>query len=66
MVRDYLAGLTPDDLEAERRNPWAPEHPETVRSCLHVILEEEWEHLRFALRDLDVLDAREDAAATAR
>jgi hypothetical protein len=26
-----------------------------VRSCLHVILEEHWEHLRFALRDLDAI-----------
>jgi hypothetical protein len=26
-----------------------------VRKCLHVILEESWEHLRFALRDLDAM-----------
>jgi len=26
-----------------------------VRHCLHVILDEGWEHLRFALRDLDVI-----------
>jgi hypothetical protein len=56
MVRDFLATVTPDDLDAPRRNPWAP-RPETVRSCLHVILEEEWEHLRFATRDLDALEA---------
>jgi hypothetical protein len=24
----------------------------TVLECLHVILNEEWEHLRYALRDL--------------
>lgn len=54
-VRGFLATVTPEDLAAERRNPWAPEHPETVLSCLHTILEEEWEHLRFALRDLDVV-----------
>lgn len=29
---------------------------ETVRRCVQVILEEEWEHLRFATRDLDALD----------
>jgi hypothetical protein len=56
MVRDFLADVTDDDLDQERRNPWGPEHPETVRSCLQVILEEEWEHLRFALRDLDTID----------
>ena len=57
MVRDLLAGVSVDELDGERRNPHAPEHPETVRSCLHVILEEEWEHHRFAVRDLDAIDA---------
>lgn len=57
LVRDYLAHVTSDELDDIRRNPWDPEAPETVRSCLHVILEEEWEHLRFALRDLDALEA---------
>ena len=57
MVRDLLAGVSVDELDEERRNPHAPEHPETVRSCLHVILEEEWEHHRFAVRDLDAIDA---------
>jgi hypothetical protein len=57
MVRDFLATVTPEELDAPRRNPWAPAEPETVRSCLHVILEEEWEHLRFATRDLDVIEA---------
>ena len=55
MVRDFLATVSPDDLDVPRRNPWAP-RPETTRSCLHVILEEEWEHLRFATRDLDALE----------
>ena len=57
LVRDFLATVTPADLDHEARNPHAPGHPETVRSCLHVILGEEWEHLRFALRDLDVIEA---------
>ena len=61
MVRDVLAEVTPDDLSATRPNPWGGEHAETVLSCLHVILEEEWEHLRFAVRDLDVIAARSDA-----
>jgi hypothetical protein len=57
MVRDFLATVTPDELAGTRANPWGPDHPETVLSCLHVILEEEWEHLRFAVRDLDTIEA---------
>jgi hypothetical protein len=55
MVRDFLATVTPGDLATTRRNPWAPDHEETVLSCLHVILNEEWEHHRFAIRDLDAI-----------
>ena len=58
MVRDFLATVTTDELARARRNPWAPEYPETTLSCLHVILEEEWEHHRYAVRDLDALAAR--------
>jgi hypothetical protein len=57
MVRDFLASVTPDDLAATRKNPHDPEHAETTLSCLHVILEEEWEHHRFAVRDLDTIEA---------
>jgi hypothetical protein len=57
MVRDFLATVTADELAATRSNPHAPAYPETTRSCLHVILEEEWEHLRFAVRDLDAIAA---------
>ena len=56
MVRDLLASVTSDELAATRRNPWAPAHEETTRSCLHVILEEEWEHHRYAVRDLDAIE----------
>jgi hypothetical protein len=56
MVRDFLAAVTPDQLTEPRRNPWAPEYPETVLSCLHVILGEEWEHHRYAVRDLDAIE----------
>lgn len=55
MVRDLLASVTPDDLGGTRPSPWAPEHTETVLSCLRTILEEEWEHHRYAVRDLDAL-----------
>ena len=57
MVRDYLATVTPDVLAEERRNPHDPAYPETTLSCLHVILEEEWEHHRYAVRDLDTIEA---------
>ncbi|HVX47654.1 MAG TPA: DinB family protein [Mycobacteriales bacterium] len=58
MVREFLAAVTPDELNTERRNPHAPEYPETTLSCLHTILEEEWAHHRYALRDLDAIEAR--------
>ena len=57
MVRDFLATVTAGDLAAIRKNPWAPEHPETVLSCLRVIFNEEWEHHRYAVRDLDAIAA---------
>ncbi|MGH3170522.1 MAG: DinB family protein [Trebonia sp.] len=59
MVRDFLASVTPDELAETRRNPHAPEYPETVLSCLHTILEEEWEHHRYAVRDLEAIGARQ-------
>jgi hypothetical protein len=55
MVRRYIAGTTSEELAAPRKNPHAPDYPETVLSCLRTILEEEWEHHRYAVRDLDVL-----------
>jgi hypothetical protein len=57
-VRELLATVTPEELAVARKNPHNPEHPETTLSCLHVILEEMWEHLRFAVRDLDAIEAR--------
>jgi hypothetical protein len=55
MVRDFLAGVTTAELAASRPNPHEPGERETTRSCLHVILEEEWEHHRYAVRDLDAI-----------
>ena len=57
MVRDLLAGITETDLVTPRRNPWSPQHAETTLSCLHTIVDEEWEHHRYAVRDLDAIDA---------
>ncbi len=61
MVRNFLATVTSDDLAVTRKNPWAPEYPETILSCLHVILGEEWEHHRYAVRDLDSVESTSDA-----
>lgn len=55
MVSDFLATVTDVLLDEERRNPHNPAEAETVRTCLHVILEESWEHLRFAQRDLETI-----------
>jgi hypothetical protein len=57
MVRDFLATVTSDELAGTRRNPHDPEGRETVLSCMHVILHEEWEHHRYAVRDLDAIEA---------
>ncbi len=61
MVREFLATVTSDDLAAARKHPWAPQYPVTILYCLHVILREEWEHHRFAVRDLDAIDATSGA-----
>ena len=55
MVREFLAAATPELLAAPRANPHDPSCPETVLSCLHTILDEEWEHHRYAVRDLDAI-----------
>jgi hypothetical protein len=61
MVRDFIAAVTADELATPRKNPHEPDYPETTLSCLHVILEEEWEHHRYAVRDLDAIEAKADA-----
>jgi hypothetical protein len=60
MVREFLATVTSGELAAARSNPHDPECPETTLSCLHVILEEEWEHHRYAVRDLDAIEAKQN------
>jgi DinB family protein/pentapeptide repeat protein len=57
MVRDYLATVTADELAGERVNPWGGEWKPTVLQCLRVIFDEEWNHHRYAVRDLDAIDA---------
>ena len=60
-VRRAIAALTAEELQRVCVPPDAPGHPtreHTVRKCLHVILDEEWEHHRYATRDLDLLEGR--------
>jgi DinB superfamily len=60
MVRGIVAGLTDDDLERDCPRLPAPGYPEgtsTIGRCLNVIMEEECEHRRYAVRDLAALEA---------
>lgn len=55
MVADFLATVTADQLAEDRPFVWDPVHRVTVLECVHVILNEWWEHHRYATRDLDAL-----------
>ena len=60
LVRGIVDGLTDTDLERTCMRAPAPGYPEEARSigeCLGVVMEEECEHHRFAVRDLAVLQA---------
>ena len=60
-VRKVIAGATAEELERNCVPPSSPGHPRkdhTVLQCLHVVLKEEWQHHRYAIRDLDVLEKR--------
>jgi hypothetical protein len=60
VIRRIVDGLTPEELERRcERNP-APGYPEesrTVAQCLSVVMREEVEHQRYAVRDLAVLES---------
>lgn len=56
-VRRALAEMTAERLEETTGTPpWEP-HRMPVLTCLHVILAEECEHHRYAVRDLDLIEA---------
>jgi hypothetical protein len=60
-VRSYLEAVTPDELArqcAPNPAPGFPPVPEqhTVLDCIHVLLDEEWAHHRFAIRDLAAIE----------
>jgi uncharacterized protein YjbI with pentapeptide repeats len=62
-VREVIAGLTAQSLDAETepvQGPgWPPPRSFPVRECLLIILNEEWEHRLYAERDLAALEARD-------
>ena len=61
-VRSFLAGVGPDELSREVDGPpWAGGRL-TVLRCLRVVLNEEFEHHRFAERDLDLMGVPENPA----
>jgi hypothetical protein len=61
-VRAVLDGLTDESLGAMTEPVdapgWPPPRSFPVRECLLVVLNEEWEHRRYAERDLAVLEGR--------
>ncbi|HET8988516.1 MAG TPA: DinB family protein [Humibacillus sp.] len=61
MVRSVIDGLTDESLAAHTEpvegDSWPPSRSFEVRSCLLVVLNEEWHHRQFAERDLDALEA---------
>jgi hypothetical protein len=60
-VREVIANATAEELQRNCVPPDGPGHPRkdhTVLQCLHVILKEEWQHHRYAVRDLEVLEKR--------
>jgi hypothetical protein len=61
-VRGIAEGLTDAELARVCNRPPAPGYPEegrTVARCLRVVMKEECEHRRYAVRDLAVLEARQ-------
>ena len=59
LMRRIVAGLTDDSLARLCQRSPAPGYPDeerTVGDCISVVMDEEIEHYRFAIRDLAVLD----------
>jgi hypothetical protein len=64
LVRGIVEGLTETELERMCPRAPAPGYPEESRpvgGCLRVVMREECEHHRYAVRDLAVLEARQNA-----
>jgi DinB superfamily/Pentapeptide repeats (8 copies) len=61
MVGGIIDGLTDTELEricSRTPAPGYPEEPRSVGRCLSVVMNEECEHHRYAVRDLTVLETR--------
>jgi DinB superfamily len=61
VMHRIIGGLSADKLElvcARSPAPGYPDEPRTVGWCLRVVMTEECEHHRYAVRDLAVLEAR--------
>jgi DinB superfamily/Pentapeptide repeats (8 copies) len=59
MVRTYLDKVTQADLDAVREPGvpgWPPPPPRPALSCLQVLLNDEWAHHQFAVRDLAIIE----------
>ena len=60
-VRAYLEAVEADELSRPRRGDddrgYPPPSTHTVLECLHVVMDEEWNHHRYAARDLAILTA---------
>ncbi len=59
VMRHIVSGLTDDNLRRRCRRSPAPGYPDeerTVIDCISVVMDEEIEHYRFAVRDLALLE----------
>jgi uncharacterized damage-inducible protein DinB len=62
MLRDFLDTLTDDQLGEQCDSPVFMRTPHVpVSECLWIIMNEEWQHHRYAVRDLDAIEARSTA-----
>jgi hypothetical protein len=69
VIRRIVAALTDDSLGRLCQRSPAPGYPDeerTVVGCISVVMEEEIEHYRFAVRDLAVLEAKHQWAEAPR
>ena len=69
MVRGIVDRLTDEDLEREcprRPAPGYPEEAHSVGRCLGVVMREECEHRRYAVRDLTALETNQGAGTAHR
>jgi hypothetical protein len=58
-VRQTIAAVTAEELARVCIPPEGVGHPtgpHSVLACLHVILDEEWQHHQYAMRDLELLE----------